>query len=207
MDSLLFGFFLALAVVATIDGALDLPSNDRSKIPVNEGPNPAPVELVCPAGFFVLGDSCYAVFDDYTDRRSWDDSQTFCGSLAPGGRLVELETAQEIDLVKNHLADNTRYSCSWYWLGGDEVGDSNIFKWASTGQMIDASDWLPGQPNGSGSGDAISLYCGYWLPGMPNGSGSGDAISLYCGSNWQWMDFSKPSSVALQICEAPLVQV
>ncbi|CAG0898017.1 unnamed protein product [Cyprideis torosa] len=73
-----------------------------------------------------------------------------------------------------------------YWLGGDEVGDSNIFKWASTGQMIDASDWLPGQPNGSGSGDAISLYC---------------------GSNWQWMDLSKPSSVALQICEAPPVQV
>ncbi|CAG0901264.1 unnamed protein product [Cyprideis torosa] len=126
MHSLLFGFFLALAAVATIDGALDLPSNDRSKIPVNEGPNPAPEELVCPAGFFILGDSCYAVFDDYTDRRSWDDSQTFCGSLAPGGRLVELETAQEIDLVKNHLAENTRYSCSCKVGGSLKIQDSSF---------------------------------------------------------------------------------
>ncbi|CAG0906353.1 unnamed protein product [Cyprideis torosa] len=118
-----------------------------------------PSEVLCPEGFFSLGDSCYAVFDNGTYLR-WDEAQTFCGSLAAGGRLVELENAEEITRLKDHLKGNG-YECDWgYWIGGEEVGDTNTFAWASTGQWIGDSDWAPGYPNDSGSGDAIGLYCG-----------------------------------------------
>ncbi|CAG0908193.1 unnamed protein product [Cyprideis torosa] len=192
MHSLLFGFFLALTLVATIDGALNLSSNERPRIPVQEGEipwDPPPVELACPQGFFSLGDSCYAVFDEDSYMLWWDDAQTFCGSLAAGGRLVELETAEELALVKNHLLESD-YDCgdhSWYWIGGDEIGDTNTFKWASSGQMIDASDWYPGEPNNSGSGDAIFLAC----------------PAPY---NWQWIDWGKLNS-RRPICEAPPIEV
>ncbi|CAG0890231.1 unnamed protein product [Cyprideis torosa] len=290
MHSLLFGIFLAVALVATIDGALDLPSNDRSKIPVYEGqcdppftpvegpycyflsydqvktdwlraqqlcslhqngrlaefetseelvaatvflvtdnqtgvypwaaPGPwigaielgdsnefvwassnssieatnwsssrpnstnfgdgvvldasngfewidlsnateasilceIPPNPLCPEGFFHLGESCYAVVDDRSGPWNW--SQAYCAYLTAGGRLVELETAEEIDLLKTHLMGLER---PWtYWIGGEEVGDTNIFKWASTGQMIDVDDWYWGQPDGDGSGDAILINC------------------------------------------------
>ncbi|CAG0911717.1 unnamed protein product, partial [Cyprideis torosa] len=70
--------------------------------------NPRPVALKCPDGFFSLGDSCYVVYDKRT--MTWDNAQTFCASLAAGGRLIELETAEEIALVKRHLATND-YEC------------------------------------------------------------------------------------------------
>ncbi|CAG0907061.1 unnamed protein product [Cyprideis torosa] len=185
MHSLLFGFFLALALVDTIDGVLDLPSNDPPKIPVKEAPNPAPLELTCPEGFFSLGNSCYAVFDNYTtDRLSWNNAQAFCGSLGAGGHLLELEAAEEITRLKNHLLESG-YVCGVYWIGGEEVGDTNTFVWASTGQVIGDSDWAPG---------------------MPNGSGSGDAIILSCSINWQWLDTPKSYDRRF-ICEAPPIAV
>ncbi|CAG0892851.1 unnamed protein product [Cyprideis torosa] len=194
MKPMLFGSLLALAIVATMESPLDLPSNvecidlrNGNEVPVLcEIPsNPPPVELVCPGSFFSLGDSCYGVFDNQT--MSWDNAQTFCGSLAAGGRLVELETEEELALVKRHLLESDYYcsAYSWYWIGGEEIGDSNTFKWASTGQMINDSDWYPGQPNGSDSGDAILLFC---------------------GANWMWFDLIKSDTI-LFICEAPPVEI
>ncbi|CAG0895314.1 unnamed protein product [Cyprideis torosa] len=103
--------------------------------------NPPPVELTCPEGFFSLGDSCYAVFDDDADQMTWDNAQTFCASLAAGGRLVEFETVEEIA----------------YWIGAEEFGSSDIYSWASTGQWIVFYDWASDQPNDGTSGDAIRL--------------------------------------------------
>ncbi|CAG0902330.1 unnamed protein product [Cyprideis torosa] len=71
--------------------------------------NPPPVELTCPDGFFSLGESCYAVFDDEANKLSWDEAQTFCASLAAGGHLVEFETVEEFGLVKGHLLDSDYY--------------------------------------------------------------------------------------------------
>ncbi|CAG0880203.1 unnamed protein product [Cyprideis torosa] len=143
-----------------------------------------PLDVLCPEGFFSLGDSCYAVYDEYPNKLPWDEAQSFCGSLAAGGRLVELENAEEINRLKDHLMESDYY-CESYWIGGEEVGDTSTFVWASTGQMIGDSDWLPGEPNNSGSGDAIFLWC---------------------PANWQWYDYSKtyPHN---PICEAPPIAV
>ncbi|CAG0903200.1 unnamed protein product [Cyprideis torosa] len=65
-------------------------------------------ELICPESFFSLGDSCYFVEENSKD---WEDAQTVCESLATGGRLVELETAEEVILLKRHL-DLNDYSCT-----------------------------------------------------------------------------------------------
>ncbi|CAG0887139.1 unnamed protein product [Cyprideis torosa] len=144
--------------------------------------NLPPVDRVCPEGFVSLGDSCYLVYED--ELLNWGEAQTFCGSLAADGRLVELETAEEIDLLKGHLVDKD-YICSYYWIGGEEREDTNIFQWASSGQRIDVSDWYPGQPDENGSGDAIYLTCPF---------------------NWRWIDHFK--SYALRfICEAPAIDV
>ncbi|CAG0897929.1 unnamed protein product [Cyprideis torosa] len=136
-----------------------------------------PLEVLCPEGFILLGDSCYAVYDDRS--MTWDEAQTFCGSLTAGGRLVELETAEEITRLKDLLESGC--GCGPYWIGGEEVGDTNTFVWASTGQRIGDSDWYPGEPNGGGSGEVIYLYC-------PN--------------NWQWWDVLKLNSYYF-VCEAP----
>ncbi|CAG0892517.1 unnamed protein product [Cyprideis torosa] len=136
--------------------------------------NPPPVELTCPEGFFSLEDSCYAVFDDQT--MNWDDAQTFCGSLAAGGRLVELETAQEIALFKGHLV----------LVGAEEFGSTDTYSWASSGQWVVFYDWYQGQPNNGTSGDAILLRCDW---------------------NWKWGDDPKSESTKRPICEAPPVEV
>ncbi|CAG0901833.1 unnamed protein product [Cyprideis torosa] len=152
--------------------------------------NPTPVELTCPDGFFSLGESCYAVFDDEANELSWDEAQTFCASLAASGHLVEFETLEELGLVKGHLLDSDYYCgrFSNYWIGAEEIRDTNSFKWASSGHVIVDSDWLPGEPNGDGSGDAISLDCGA------------------ADGNWRWNDNPKSSS-SRPICESPSVEV
>ncbi|CAG0901788.1 unnamed protein product, partial [Cyprideis torosa] len=70
----------------------------------------SPAAKQCPGGFFLLGNSCYAVFDKETEKRTYDAAQEFCRSKAPASRLVELETAEELALVKTHLATND-YEC------------------------------------------------------------------------------------------------
>ncbi|CAG0900873.1 unnamed protein product [Cyprideis torosa] len=92
----------------------------------------------CPSGFVSVGHSCYAVFDEWS--RTWDSAQAFCKAKAAGGRLAELETKEEIARLKDHLKGNGYY-CKVYWIGGEEVGDTNTFAWASTGQRIGDSDW------------------------------------------------------------------
>ncbi|CAG0903383.1 unnamed protein product, partial [Cyprideis torosa] len=138
----------------------------------------------CPSGFFLVGYSCYAVFDKQSDARSWDAAQAFCRAKAAGGHLAELKTPLENALLKTHLATNN-YHCSAYWIGAEEIGSSSTFMWASTGQRIGFYDWTPGWPN-----DDIS----------------GSAIDLYCPNNWRWGD--EPKSLPKRpICESPPVEV
>ncbi|CAG0892760.1 unnamed protein product [Cyprideis torosa] len=289
MHSLLSGFVLALALVATIDGVLDLPSNKRPRIPVYEGQcdppftpvegshcyflsyeqmqtnwlnaqlisgpwigaielgdsnefvwassnspievpnwspsrpnsptfgdgvaldvanffewvdlsngtelpilceipsNPPRVALKCPDGFFLLGGgSCYAVFDNQTMSMTWDNAQTFCGALAAGGRLAELETSEEIAFMKNHLTGNG-YGCNGgtYWIGAEEIGNTNTYFWTSSGQVVAFYDWYQSEPNDGASGDAINLWCLH---------------------NLQWADALKSKEYSF-ICEAPPVEL
>ncbi|CAG0907278.1 unnamed protein product [Cyprideis torosa] len=152
---------------------------DALKRQLEERKEEQPME--CPSGFVSVGHSCYAVFDKASDARSWDAAQAFCKAKAAGGRLAELETKEEITRLKDHLKGNG-YECWSYWIGGEEVGDTNTFAWASTGQRIGDSDWRSG---------------------MPNLSGLGDAIFLFCSENWQWADDPRSASRRF-ICEVPV---
>ncbi|CAG0906356.1 unnamed protein product [Cyprideis torosa] len=137
--------------------------------------------VICPDGFILLGDSCYAIGEE--QYRTWDDSQTYCGSLAPGGKLIEIETAEEFYAVFSYLRENPP-SCYGYWIGAEEREASNYFQWASTRWPVLFYNWQFNQPDASAAGNAIFVDC---------------------GSDWQWWDAPK-SAVAYQLCEAPPTQ-
>ncbi|CAG0899646.1 unnamed protein product, partial [Cyprideis torosa] len=155
MHSLLFGFFLALASLATtIDGTLDLPSNDRPRIPVYEGqcdPPFTPVE----------GSHCY--FLSYNKMKSdWLGAQLVCSWLHPVGRLAEFETVEElVDATEFLFKDNRDGTYPWAapgpWIGAIELGDSNEFVWASSNSPIEVPNWSPSRPNSPTSGDGVAL--------------------------------------------------
>ncbi|CAG0889525.1 unnamed protein product [Cyprideis torosa] len=141
-------------------------------------PNAPTVALTCPEGFILLGESCYAV---NTENMSWDDSQTYCGSLAPGGKLIEIETAEEFYAVFTYLRENPPWLCDGYWIGAEEREGSNYFEWASTRWPVLFYNWQPNEPDDSPAGDAL------WV---------------YCSVDWQWGDRNKSWGFR-QICEAP----
>ncbi|CAG0893093.1 unnamed protein product [Cyprideis torosa] len=111
--------------------------------------------LICPSGFFLLGRSCYAFGDQYID---WDQSQTECGTLTLGGRLIEIETEDEFYLVMTYLRDNPPPQCN-YWIGAEERETSNYFQWMSSRWPVLFYNWYPIEPNSSSSGDAIGISC------------------------------------------------
>ncbi|CAG0908209.1 unnamed protein product, partial [Cyprideis torosa] len=116
----------------------------------------------CPGGFFSLGVNSYAICVNL--QLTWDEAQTFCGSLAAGARLAELETQAENDLLRTHLSSNG-YPCDAYWIGGEELSLYGTFTWASNGgPMLFYSDtWYNYDWNDYGAVDneAIYIYCPY----------------------------------------------
>ncbi|CAG0893094.1 unnamed protein product [Cyprideis torosa] len=172
-----------------------------------------PLALTCPPGFFGLGESCYAIGQEYL---SWDQSQIYCDALAAGGRLIEIEAAEEFYLFTTYLRDNPPpecgenygtfrvliYACTGkpgsqfhandnlctllgYWIGAEEREDSNYFQWASSRWPLMFYNWYFTEPN------------------FPD---SGNAIALSCSADWQWYDTRK-SYGHYPICEAPPIEV
>ncbi|CAG0907879.1 unnamed protein product, partial [Cyprideis torosa] len=62
-----------------------------------------PPRAKCPAQFTAVGDTCYHLGYSST---TWDLAQDYCHSLAPNGKLVELETLEEIYSVTDFLNEN-----------------------------------------------------------------------------------------------------
>ncbi|CAG0906493.1 unnamed protein product [Cyprideis torosa] len=181
MHSLLSGFFLALALVATMEAPLDLASNDRPRIPVYEGqcdPPFTPVE----------GSHCY--FLSYNKMKSdWLGAQLVCSWLHPDGRLAEFETVEElVDATEFLFKDNQEGTYPWAapgpWIGAIELGDSNEFVWASSNSPIEVPNWSPSRPNSPTSGDGVAL----------------DVASPT--SVIEWIDLSNGTEVPI-LCEIP----
>ncbi|CAG0904857.1 unnamed protein product [Cyprideis torosa] len=142
-------------------------------------PNAPTIALTCPEGFILLGESCYALRDE--QGMNWDDSQTYCASLAPGGKLIEIETAEEFYAVFSYLRENPPPSCGpAYWIGAEEREGSDYFEWASTRWPVLFYNWYYNQPHDSTAGNAIRADCTYW----------------------EWFDAQK-STPGHQLCEAP----
>ncbi|CAG0891462.1 unnamed protein product [Cyprideis torosa] len=148
---------------------------------LEEGNKQVRTLLICPTGFIPLGESCYAFGEE--QGMDWYDSQTYCGSLAPGGKLIEIETAEEFYAVFTYIRENQRVWCGEYWIGAQERGyENNNFEWASTRWPV--------------------LFYNWWYD-QPNDSRAGDAIVVSSHQDWQWGDTGTLYDYACQLCEAP----
>ncbi|VDH93051.1 Hypothetical predicted protein, partial [Mytilus galloprovincialis] len=63
-----------------------------------------------------------------------------------GGKLVEIETKEENDFIKDTLTD--RNADTIYFLGGYTFNDNDGIRWINTpSQTMTFTDWATGDPN------------------------------------------------------------
>ncbi|CAG0898068.1 unnamed protein product [Cyprideis torosa] len=136
-----------------------------------------PSILTCPEGFLLLGRSCYALGHKWL---SWHASQTHCRSLAPNGRLAEIDTREKSELITRYYTENRPLGC-WYWIGAEENGNTNQYSWSSTKTPVKFYNWGENQPTSSNAEDKISIDCSH---------------------GWKWYD-QPQSYLSYQLCEAP----
>ncbi|CAG0906598.1 unnamed protein product, partial [Cyprideis torosa] len=107
----------------------------------------------CPEQFTEVGDSCYYVGNSAVH---WDAAQDYCRILAPNGKLVELETIEEMYLVQDFLNENGDSSRD-YWTGAEEQGRDDEYFWASSGKPVIITNWYSGYSPDSGTDGAVYL--------------------------------------------------
>ncbi|CAG0906957.1 unnamed protein product [Cyprideis torosa] len=132
----------------------------------------------CPAQFTAVGDTCYHLGFSST---TWDLAQDYCHSLAPNGKLIELETLEEIYLVTEFLNNNSDPSRD-YWTGAEERQRHDEFYWASSGKPVVIANWYSDYAPDTDTDDAVHL-------------GRGD------NHGWRWNDNPKSTS-RYELCEA-----
>ncbi|XP_048752125.1 C-type lectin domain family 4 member M-like isoform X1 [Ostrea edulis] len=92
----------------------------------------------CPPDWTSFGHSCYMAIEQ---KKSWDSAAMKC--IRYGSKLVEIETKDENDFLKNTLLKNKDN----YWTGGiDDVTEGKWF-WAVSGSPLNFTDWNTGEPN------------------------------------------------------------
>ncbi|CAL4064934.1 unnamed protein product [Meganyctiphanes norvegica] len=105
-------------------------------------------ELICPLGFFHIGNQCYKAFS--TGASSWDEAREICNQ-----EHLTLAEPQDPTAMAHYLSTVTGHRN--YWLGGR--GDGNGFRW-SAGEALpnNWAPWLPGSPgNKVGTNYCLSL--------------------------------------------------
>ncbi|CAG0904893.1 unnamed protein product, partial [Cyprideis torosa] len=115
-----------------------------------------PARPKCPEQFTEVGDSCYYLGNSAID---WNAAQDYCSILAPNGKLVELETLEEMYLVQDFLNENGDSSRA-YWTGAEEQGRNDEYFWASSGKPVIITNWYSGYSPDSGTDDAVYLLDG-----------------------------------------------
>ncbi|CAG0896653.1 unnamed protein product [Cyprideis torosa] len=139
-----------------LDNALELPF--LCEIP----PNPPAPTYTCPEGFELVGKFCFATG---SQTLTWDQGQSYCSSLTGTGKLVEIQTEEEMQQLKAYLARNCPAIESW--IGAEEVpGSGNVFRWATTKRLVTVGDWDPSgipEPDDGIGEDAVFVRCdGYF---------------------------------------------
>ncbi|CAC5411762.1 unnamed protein product [Mytilus coruscus] len=110
------------------------------------------VPMTC-AGCISFGNSVYSIIEDLTE---WEKAKGNC--KCQGGDLLELETSEENEFIKNEVRTlNTGVDA--YSIGGYNFNNDNDMEWISKpNQVRPFSDMAPGQPN-----DPIDQICmGMW---------------------------------------------
>ncbi|CAG2244638.1 unnamed protein product [Mytilus edulis] len=94
------------------------------------------------AGCISFGNSMYSIIEDFTE---WEKAKENCKCL--GGKLVEMETSEENEFIKN--AVRTRNTgVQGYWIGGYNFNNDNDLEWISKPyQVMSYSDMNHGEPN------------------------------------------------------------
>ncbi|CAG0906767.1 unnamed protein product [Cyprideis torosa] len=160
------------------------PSDSKNNRTVNAKSSVHRDQLECPMGFHQVKSWCYALESDVL--KTWDESQTHCRSLAEGGRLAEFKTEKEFSLFRKYFTSISSDMCTKYWIGAEEIGKSNQFKWSS-------------------SQVELTFYKWYLLDQEPNLGTANNAIGVSCSFDWIWLDADKNDKFG-QICEVdPIV--
>ncbi|CAG0901377.1 unnamed protein product, partial [Cyprideis torosa] len=134
-----------------LDNTLELPF--LCEIP----PNPPAPTYTCPEGFDLVGKFCFATG---SEPLTWDQAQSYCKSLTGTGKLVEIQTEEQMEQLKIYMADN---SLGWRWIGAEQVpGADNVFRWTSTRRLVTVGDWLVGdpEPDDDGNQDVVEVLSG-----------------------------------------------
>ena len=86
------------------------------------------------------------------DGKSWTDAVHHCQSL--GGKLAEPQSAEEYDVIKTILQQNSASTDAWV---GGRLTDGQ-WTWDSSSDLITYLPWVPGEPKGRGN--CMSLWKG-----------------------------------------------
>ena len=97
---------------------------------------------------------------------SWQDARASCQSLAAGGDLVTLESAEEEAFVVGAVMDGVVVDT---WIGCRYITPANVWTWAGTGASCAKTNsatytrWHPGEPS-TPEGDPVEqAICGsFW---------------------------------------------
>ncbi|KAK7488395.1 hypothetical protein BaRGS_00020369, partial [Batillaria attramentaria] len=118
---------------------------------------------LCNDGWTAHGDACYAFVNEYVN---WPAAHDICRTL--GANLVEIDSMSEnqfiLDLVHQHASHRDD---QWIWLGIQDFLRDGDWRLASTGQKVNFTHWLRGEPDDNdhneGGSDCVEMRPdGYW---------------------------------------------
>ncbi|CAG0908810.1 unnamed protein product [Cyprideis torosa] len=93
---------------------------------------------------------------------NWTDAQKFCQKLVEGGKLLELETQEEIYAATKFFQSLDGgcniYGYLFFYTGGISYNRGPFF-WSSSEAPIDKSNWYSGQPDDLSNIRALTLTC------------------------------------------------
>ncbi|XP_053387176.1 E-selectin-like [Mercenaria mercenaria] len=104
----------------------------------------------CQEGWRSYESSCYYFS---TDELDWDDAVAQCIQLQ--SHLVEIEDAEENAFLAS-VVTSTSYGNNYY-IGLSDRDNEGIWKWVTSGKIIEFSSWGPGEPNNCCGGE----HCGH----------------------------------------------
>ena len=136
-----------------------------------------------------FGGSCYDLFNPRVGIRNARD---MCGDI--GGYLVEIDTEEERDFVKNFLSraqvpESMYDSNKNVWLGASDEDTEGEFYWKNGNTAVkEFSDWAVGEPDNNG-------------PSILDE----DCAELDSNNDWKWNDIMCLGSSKAVLCERPNV--